>query len=600
MTGVLHQSRLKGHAAARTLGRTTAASRVAKQPEDSVAIEPIYDISQRPQFLGLSGELGGASSLFPIQAKLTIGQPNDKYEQEADRVASQVVQQINAPVSPQPSQGQSVQRTEAPEEEEIQAKPENSSLLRMDEIAIGEASMDLDKDINSAKGNGKALDAGLQQSMGQAMGADFSGVKVHTDTKADKLNRSIQARAFTTRQDVFFRQGAYDPGSKGGQELIAHELTHVVQQSGEEVQNKGADGRKESMQARVSAKVQCTRRIQAGDMSREVRFESLGKEQLEGLINYLETGKGYYVIDYGNEAGGAEKLKKDALARLAELGSETKNFNVRSRAVSNGVGFVFSDDAMIRNLAEDNDIWAYPSEKEADVKKVHADKFKGLELLLDQPMLAMTRYYGKRTAMRGVRENAAAGTGKPAIKESDSREVTSMLQLTAPCRRGDESVTRDVAMGGMSAYNYARTVGIEDAENNTWEWLHLVGSAIGGANKVGNLVAGTYDMNTQMIPLEKTIVEYCSQQGIFAHNPVNVTAKATLTPDGRGKYLWVAEKIVLTIQHEAKKTSLTVQNEQEMMSKFEYDFYAHVFKPMVGVRKSAVPQEFDEDYVMGE
>lgn len=63
-------------------------------------------------------------------------------------------------------------------------------------------------------------------------GADFSGVKVHTDAQADQLNRSVQARAFTTGQDVFFRQGEYNPASRGGQELIAHELTHVVQQNG--------------------------------------------------------------------------------------------------------------------------------------------------------------------------------------------------------------------------------------------------------------------------------------------------------------------------------------------------------------------------------
>ena len=72
--------------------------------------------------------------------------------------------------------------------------------------------------------------------MEQAFGADFSGVKVHTDGQSDQLNQSIQARAFTTGQDIFFRQGQYDPGSKGGQELLAHELTHVVQQNGGAVQ----------------------------------------------------------------------------------------------------------------------------------------------------------------------------------------------------------------------------------------------------------------------------------------------------------------------------------------------------------------------------
>ncbi|NET54914.1 MAG: DUF4157 domain-containing protein [Symploca sp. SIO2E6] len=193
-----------------------------------------------------------------VQAKLKIGQPNDKYEQEADQVAAQVVQRINAPPNTQPTQGQSVQRQEKPEEElqakrdisalqasplspdlqrevmpeeeELQAK---SILQRREAIAGGEASTDLASAINSARGGGQPLDAGLQQSIGEAMGADFSGVRVHTDAQSDQLNKSIQAKAFTTGQDVFFRQGAYQPGSRGGQELIAHELTHVVQQNGE-------------------------------------------------------------------------------------------------------------------------------------------------------------------------------------------------------------------------------------------------------------------------------------------------------------------------------------------------------------------------------
>ncbi len=99
-------------------------------------------------------------------------------------------------------------------------------------MAGGDASTELETSIQTAKGGGQPLDGGLQRSMGQAMGADFSGVKVHTDSQSDQLNKSIQAKAFTTGQDVFFRQGAYEPSSRGGQELIAHELTHVVQQNG--------------------------------------------------------------------------------------------------------------------------------------------------------------------------------------------------------------------------------------------------------------------------------------------------------------------------------------------------------------------------------
>ncbi|MFZ0746400.1 MAG: DUF4157 domain-containing protein, partial [Terracidiphilus sp.] len=68
-----------------------------------------------------------------------------------------------------------------------------------------------------------------------ALGADFSGVRVHVDPQSDALNRTLSARAFTTGQDIFFSQGAYQPGSSTGRELIAHELTHVVQQDGDKV-----------------------------------------------------------------------------------------------------------------------------------------------------------------------------------------------------------------------------------------------------------------------------------------------------------------------------------------------------------------------------
>ena len=199
---------------------------------------------------------------------MTIGQPGDKYEQEADLVASQVVQQINSPVSEQSAQDQTVQREDATpfEEEQVQAKSISDTIQR-EEIAPEEeepvqaksisdtiqreevpeeeqlqgkslkggmaATPNLETSIQGARGSGQPLDENIRQPMEKAFGCvDFSGVKVHTDGQSDQLNRSIQARAFTTGEDVFFRQGEYNPGSRGGQELIAHELTHVVQQTG--------------------------------------------------------------------------------------------------------------------------------------------------------------------------------------------------------------------------------------------------------------------------------------------------------------------------------------------------------------------------------
>ncbi len=179
-----------------------------------------------------------------VQAKLNIGEPDDKYEKEADTIAAKVVQQINSSpqensVPPQEGKEDLLQRSPKisklqrrssmkEEEEELQRSP---LMQRREKIGGGEASEDLESSIQSARGGGQSLDSNLQVKMGQAMGADFSRVKVHTDARSDQLNKSIQAKAFTTGQDVFFRQGAYQPSSRGGQELIAHELTHVVQQN---------------------------------------------------------------------------------------------------------------------------------------------------------------------------------------------------------------------------------------------------------------------------------------------------------------------------------------------------------------------------------
>jgi Domain of unknown function (DUF4157) len=174
----------------------------------------------------------GNSQLQPVaktivQPKLTIGKPGDKYEQEADRVAAEVVQHIHAPSSLSVRPQQALQRQEMPEEE-LQMKP-----ITQRQASSGgmDTSTGFESAINQARGGGQALAKSICQPMEQAFGANFSSVRVHTDGESDQLNRSIQAKAFTTGQDIFFREGAYNPGSRSGQELLAHELTHVVQQN---------------------------------------------------------------------------------------------------------------------------------------------------------------------------------------------------------------------------------------------------------------------------------------------------------------------------------------------------------------------------------
>lgn len=242
-----------------------------------------------------------------IQAKLTIGEVGDKYEKEADKIATQVVKTINSPQT-----GQSVQQKPEEKEEGLQKKPLETIQREGEKPVAGSAPANFEGEINRAKGGGQPLAPDLQQKMGNAMGADFSGVKIHTDSQSDKLNRSIQAKAFTTGQDVFFRQGTYNPGSTSGQELIAHELTHVMQQ------NSGVAARKPDSESStkpdlgtvvqrqvisptpMSSPVIQRQLWSSEDLKREAQREKLGRFTFGEIAKLLDK--------YNEEEAGANRL----------------------------------------------------------------------------------------------------------------------------------------------------------------------------------------------------------------------------------------------------------------------------------------------------
>ncbi len=101
-----------------------------------------------------------------------------------------------------------------------------------------EVTPDVEASIRRAKGGGQPLDQTVRRQMEGSFGSDLSHVRVHTNGEADSLNQKLSARAFTVGGDIFFRQGAYNPGASSGRELIAHEMTHVVQQGQGQVRAK--------------------------------------------------------------------------------------------------------------------------------------------------------------------------------------------------------------------------------------------------------------------------------------------------------------------------------------------------------------------------
>ncbi|MBC7811538.1 MAG: DUF4157 domain-containing protein [Burkholderiales bacterium] len=126
----------------------------------------------------------------------------------------------------------------AGEEDELAMKRMEIQRAEEDELAMKSEDMrgafevggSVEDNISSAKGSGQAMPDTSRDFFESRMGYDFGGVQIHNGGEADTLNRSLSAKAFTTGSDIFFRQGEYKPDSQDGKQLLAHELTHVVQQ----------------------------------------------------------------------------------------------------------------------------------------------------------------------------------------------------------------------------------------------------------------------------------------------------------------------------------------------------------------------------------
>lgn len=207
---------------------------------------------------GSSPTLGhdiGRIAVRSMQAKMTVSQPGDAHEQEAEQVADHVMRMGDSETAgPAARMGESetVHRETAPEEEEDKVKLSRASdplvardtalededkdklsrspiVSRSGEAGGGVA--DVSAVVSSGlSGGGQPLDSQTRAFMEPRFGHDFSGVRIHTDAAASQSAEAVAARAYTVGGDIAFRSGEYSPGGSSGRHLLAHELTHVVQQ----------------------------------------------------------------------------------------------------------------------------------------------------------------------------------------------------------------------------------------------------------------------------------------------------------------------------------------------------------------------------------
>lgn len=220
---------------------------------------------------------GSFFSASPVQTKLKVNQPGDKYEVEADQMAEQVVQKLSdTETNPSPSHNKSesnlfkkpslqsksnlpkphfssliqtkceaCEAEEKANEEEVQRKPEPHIFLQAYADGDGEESTLMTKKKNvepavvspettaqlfASKGSGDPLPNNTKSEMERGFGVDFSHVRTHTGISANSMSKNLGAQAFTHGSDIYFNSGKFDTNSLSGKKLLAHELTHVVQQ----------------------------------------------------------------------------------------------------------------------------------------------------------------------------------------------------------------------------------------------------------------------------------------------------------------------------------------------------------------------------------
>jgi len=180
-----------------------------------------------------------------VQEKATEDASEETIQQKVEDTALKTAEtpdtQVAEPKTPiQKAVEENIQEKE---DEEIQEKEEEEvQQLQMQSSGGDEnPSSGFENNLNSSKGGGSPLSSDTRQEMESGFGADFSGVRVHNDSNAVQMNQQLGSQAFANGSDIYFNEGKYNPGSNSGKHLLAHELTHTVQQGGAGIQREPLD-----------------------------------------------------------------------------------------------------------------------------------------------------------------------------------------------------------------------------------------------------------------------------------------------------------------------------------------------------------------------
>jgi hypothetical protein len=245
---------------------------------------------------------------LPLQKKLPAGAVNDPLEHEADAMADKVMRM---------PEGAFVQRKcdKCKEEEElINRKPLAASItpfIQTKSSGTGTNSNTIANQINATKGSGHRMDTPTKSFMESRFATDFSNVTIHTDKEAAQMNTTLHAQAFTIGNDIYFNAGKYSPDHESGKHLLAHELTHVIQQSNANKSNAFATQKKSPVQPHIARFTDDTHHIideaalTGGGFTEEQIKEIEKGNKLRDYSQLPKIGNAVLLCDY-NSYGGYE------------------------------------------------------------------------------------------------------------------------------------------------------------------------------------------------------------------------------------------------------------------------------------------------------
>jgi hypothetical protein len=228
---------MKSGAITKSAARAHTENRRETAPVNSIQVLPPESAPRSNATCACGGSCPRCHGHVPVQTKLRIHAPGDAFEREADRVAAAVVR--GAVLAPQLTAShdrvQRLSSDDSPSEEDavrgVAGTDEEEEVVPVQRLqALGSAHPNRTSIATLPTAGGAPLSSPVAQTLGVRMGADFSHVRVHNDATAARLASDLSARAFTSGAHIYFAAGEYRPHTHAGAQVLAHELTHVVQQ----------------------------------------------------------------------------------------------------------------------------------------------------------------------------------------------------------------------------------------------------------------------------------------------------------------------------------------------------------------------------------